>query len=407
MYVSNSRAVSAAAEYLLRHSPCSRIQMAQDTGLTASIVTRTVQLMMKAGFVQDSGEKRNKKKGSGRARKLLSINPDYARFLGIEISVGGIHTLIVDCTGNIQAQKHADASEFSPEKINEVTIKLSESCIQKSGIKPLAAGLAVPGHVDQNDQFISNNPQYQYLEIQQIREALKLPLYTENNIEAMALNEYIRNSESTPDQFLFLHIGPGMYCSQFNGRNIEDDRDFFVGEIGHTVVDPNGPLCECGKTGCLQTYISDSWLTKKARMILDNSRDTVLHSLVDSPAEIDIDTIRKAFALQDPLICRDLDNGIHKLALSLGNVLIMSNARKLYINSALLQDTELSRRLIREIQQQLDFIKNRREVQVEILPFNAWRGALGAATLAEYDFFVKNASSFYQLLLDQAGSSRS
>ena len=62
MYASNSRAVSIAAEYLLRHNPCSRIQMAQDTGLTASIVTHTVKLMMDAGFVQDTGVTISKKK---------------------------------------------------------------------------------------------------------------------------------------------------------------------------------------------------------------------------------------------------------------------------------------------------------------------------------------------------------
>ena len=402
MYASNSRAVSIAAEYLLRHNPCSRIQMAQDTGLTASIVTHTVKLMMDAGFVQDTGVTISKKKGSGRAQKLLSLNPDYTRFLGIEINIGGIHVLIMDCVGNVLAQVHAGADEFSPENINETTVQLAESCIQQAGGLPAAAGLAVPGHVDQHDQFISNKPQYQYLNIQKIREKLHMPLYAENNIEVMALNEYIRNPESTPDQFLFLHIGPGMYCSQFNS-SIENERDFFVGEIGHTVIDPNGPLCECGKTGCLQTYISDSWLIKKARMILENSHDTVLHSLVDSPDQITIDTIRKAYALQDPLIYRDLDNGIHKLALSLGNVLIMSNAKKLYINSALLQDPELTKRLIQEIQTQLDFIKNRRQVQIEILPFNPWRGALGAAALAEYAFLVKDSGEFYRRLLEQAG----
>ena len=170
MYASNSRAVSIAAEYLLRHNPCSRIQMAQDTGLTASIVTHTVKLMMDAGFVQDTGVTISKKKGSGRAQKLLSLNPDYTRFLGIEINIGGIHVLIMDCVGNVLAQVHAGADEFSPENINETTVQLAESCIQQAGGLPAAAGLAVPGHVDQHDQFISNNPQYQYLNIQKIRE---------------------------------------------------------------------------------------------------------------------------------------------------------------------------------------------------------------------------------------------
>ena len=67
-----------------------------------------------------------------------------------------------------------------------------------------------------------------------------------------------------------------MFCS-FSIKSLGVlNSNYYLGEIGHTVVDINGPKCECGKQGCLQTYISDSWLLKRARFLFDYSQNTTL-----------------------------------------------------------------------------------------------------------------------------------
>lgn len=401
MYETNLKAVTTIAAFLLRNSPISRVRIAQESGLTASIVTKTVQKMTRAGFAHETGETRTTVRGSGRARKLLAVSPDFAAFLGIELNVAGIFGVVVDCTGNILERDRVRSKQIEPGKINEAILSLARSLIEKSGRKICGTGIGVPGHLSADDRFLSNNPQWASLDIPLIRREIGIPLIAENNIEAMAFGEYLYESEKTPDNFMFLHIGPGMYCANFEAERIGADRDFFTGEIGHMVADPGGSLCECGKTGCLQTFISDSWLIRKARLIWESSDQSVLRSLVSDPEQIDIDTIRSAYLLQDPLLRRDLDNGISKLALTLGNILIMSRARKVYINSLLLQEPELAEKLKAGILAQLAFIDTREPAEIEILPYKEYRGARGAAALAEYQYFVEKPDAFYERIVSR------
>ncbi len=399
MYETNLKAVTTIAAFLLRCSPISRVKIAQISGLTASIVTKTIQKMVQCHFVEETGKTQNSARGSGRSRKLLAINPEFAAFLGIELNVAGIYGIVVDCTGHILAHKRLRTEGIPPAAINEKMLDLASSLIQQSPLKIYWAGLGVPGHLGQEDRFLSNNPQWSSLDLSLIRKKIELPLIVENNIEAMAFGEYLFESEKTPDHFMLLHIGPGMYCASFESEYIDTDRDFYTGEIGHMVADPQGSLCECGKTGCLQTFISDSWLIRKARLIWESSDQSVLRALVNEPKQINMDVIRKAYLLQDPLVRRDLDNGISKLALTLGNILIMSRARKVFINSLLLQEAELAEKLKAGIAAQLDFIGTRKPVEIEILPYDEYRGAQGAAALAEYQYFVQNPRHFYERIL--------
>ena len=55
-----------------------------------------------------------------------------------------------------------------------------------------------------------------------------------------------------------------------------------IGELGHITIQPGGELCECGKKGCLQTFASETWLVRKARLLYRTSSHTFLHQLAEN-----------------------------------------------------------------------------------------------------------------------------
>ena len=189
---------------------------------------------------------------------------------------------------------------------------------------------------------------------------------------------------------MFYHIGHGLFCSFFNAEQLGIKNNYYIGEVGHTVVDINGPLCECGKRGCLQTYISESWLIKNARFLFHQSSSSIFRSLVDNAEAIDIDTVIKAYELGDPYFNTQIDLGIRLLSVSVANTLIIQDIDKIYLNSRLFRHDSFQNQLTTLIQEQLNFIPTKRNIEIEITQFDDYRGAIGACALASFAFLIKN-----------------
>ena len=64
-----------------------------------------------------------------------------------------------------------------------------------------------------------------------------------------------------------------------------------------TIVKADGQPCECGKYGCLQTIASARWLLKYARLLYQNTTDTILKSMADSTEELTIQHITTAYSM--------------------------------------------------------------------------------------------------------------
>ena len=257
--------------------------------------------------------------------------------------------------------------------------------------KIFGAGIAIPGHFDYDSQtIISNNPLWKAFNLKEISVYFPFPFIVNNNVECMSLGEYLFQAKNSPDKFLFYHIGHGLFCSFFNAEQLGIKNNYYIGEVGHTVVDINGPLCECGKRGCLQTYISESWLIKNARFLFHQSSSSIFRSLVDNAEAIDIDTVIKAYELGDPYFNTQIDLGIRLLSVSVANTLIIQDIDKIYLNSRLFRHDSFQNQLTALIQEQLNFIPTKRNIEIEITQFDDYRGAIGACALASFAFLIKN-----------------
>ena len=107
--------------------------------------------------------------------------------------------------------------------------------------------------------------------------------------------QYLFNASNSPDKFLFYHIGHDYSVPFLILHSWGIKENSYIGRNGHTVVDINGPVCECGKKGCLQTYISESWLIKtRSSFCLTALPITFTKVLLPLRNDITIETIIKA-----------------------------------------------------------------------------------------------------------------
>jgi predicted NBD/HSP70 family sugar kinase len=84
-----------------------------------------------------------------------------------------------------------------------------------------------------------------------------LPVWVDNDINAFALAEHLFGTAKSHDTVLTVGIGEGVGAALIAGNRLHHGANSVAGEIGHTIIVPEGRLCDCGRKGCLQTYWSE------------------------------------------------------------------------------------------------------------------------------------------------------
>ncbi|MFG2820678.1 ROK family protein [Kitasatospora sp. NPDC048365] len=134
------------------------------------------------------------------------------------------------------------------------------------GCAPLAAGVAVPGTIDEKNGIavFSANLGWRDLPMRKLLgERLGgLPVALGHDVRSGGLAEGRIGAGQGVDRFLFIALGTGIAGAIGIGGRIEAGAHGYGGEIGHVVVRPGGPKCGCGASGCLETLASASAVSR-------------------------------------------------------------------------------------------------------------------------------------------------
>ncbi|MBS5985299.1 ROK family transcriptional regulator [Clostridium sp.] len=373
--------------------PISRIDISKETNITPATVSEITGEMINQKLIHEIGEAIPQQGKSGRKKILLDISPNHSFYIGSELSQKYISFCLTDNTGKIIKEKsfvlsHYDLNNTLSEHfyINKLQ-EFIESCTEYN---PKGIGIAIPGHFhDENKSIITNNAFWKNFNIKTLIDNIQLPIFFENNVKCMTLAERLLFNNGNDDNFIFFHVGRGMFCSYMYNGELYAKNNYLVGEIGHIVVHPDGELCECGKRGCLQTYASEAWIIKKAQIIFDNSESTYLKQLISEKDKITIDTILKAYLLGDEGIIHILHSAIKYLAITLNNLSMMIDSNKIIIHGELFKEPLLSNLLKEYLDKELNLLGLQNNKNVIIKNYYNYTGALAASTLCINELLVK------------------
>ena len=264
--------------------------------------------------------------------------------------------------------------------------ELTQFIAQCEDYKPSAIGIAVPGHYDPSNESIkTNNPFWKNFSFKHVQESINLPIYIKNNVKCMAIAERLFGEDKQDQNFIFLHVRRGMFSTYMYNGEVYADRNSLIGEIGHTVINPNGEVCECGKRGCLQTYTSESWMINKAKLLYENTPDTFLRQLVSEKEQLTIDTLIKAYRLGDEASMTIINQAILYFSIAINNLLMIMDSDVVYIHSELFSDPQLAAYLDQSIEDNTSLLDLQKPKQRIFKPYHPINGALGACGLCVYE----------------------
>jgi len=240
--------------------PISRVDLVKATGLRAGTVSVIVNRLLRASVVHEGALAPS---SGGRPATYLQINAEKAYVVGISIGVHQTIYGVCDFNGRILNQRtvhrEADAEHYLSELGEEIATQLTANF--RRG-RLAGVGVSVPGLVDRAEGYLVRSPNLRWSDVpiaSLLEHKLNLPVHVENDANAAALSElwYGPMDVWGAHCLLFILIVEGIGTGLILNGEVYVGSRIGMGGFGHIPLDPTGPRCSCGSTGCWEVFASD------------------------------------------------------------------------------------------------------------------------------------------------------
>jgi glucokinase len=209
------------------------------------------------------------------------------REVAVGIDIGGTNTAfgIVDREGNCLADSsmpttgHGEAEAYAA----AVSAQIQNLLLNTPGVTLRGIGIGAPNgnYYNGTIEFAPNLPWKGVIPLAALfQKHTPLPVKITNDANAAAIGEMVYGGAKGMRDFIVITLGTGLGSGLVANGELIYGHDGFAGELGHTIVDPNGRVCGCGRRGCLETYVSAPGIKRTVFALLaDSSAESKMRSI--------------------------------------------------------------------------------------------------------------------------------
>lgn len=364
----------------------SRADLARRSGLSPATVSGIIHFLVRDGLVLEKAVGVSR---GGRRPIMLALNPDAGYVMGVKLTENTIVTALTDLNAQVRQRltvplaDAGDPATVADALSQAVTQLLRTSGVNRAKLRGVGVGLA--GIIDASRDILRYSPIFDWHNVpirQMLRKRLRVPVYIDNDVNTLTMAEKWFGAGRGVDDFLTITLGRGI------GMGIVVRGQFYRGsnggggEFGHIVIDPSGPVCDCGKHGCLEAFASDPALLRDAASAIQAGR---LPGLTER--SLTIERLVKA-AQQGDAVARQLfaDAG-RRLGMSIANLINVFNPKLILISGEGVRNGAAMFEPMHEAICALatpELLADA-EIRIEPLGDDAW--ARGAASLVLHELF--------------------
>ncbi len=256
-------------------------------------------------------------------------------YIGIDVGGTNLKAGLVSESGELLAVERMPLDFQGPEAFAAQLAALAGTVMAAGGAEReeiSCVGVGIPGAVQGGEILYTANIPMRNVPLETLfRRHLDLPVLLGNDADCAAVGEWLFGAGRGTRHFIVITLGTGvggglilngkLYCGCGAG-----------GEVGHMVIDRDGPLCNCGRRGCWETYASATGLIRQTREAMEAHPESRLHAVAARNGAVDGRTSFQAAAEGDETalaVCRayvqalaagltDLVNIFHPEAVALG-----------------------------------------------------------------------------------------
>jgi glucokinase len=244
----------------------------------------------------------------------------------VGIDIGG--TKIAVALGNLSGEKLAirnlpTQTEIGAYAVIESVSQAIEEMLAEHRLKPVSIGIGCPAPLDIENGLVmspSNLRAWNNFPIVGLfRDRFDVPVILDNDANTAAIGEYVYGAGRGYRNIVYVTVSTGIGGGIIINGEILHGVSAAAGELGHSIVQPEGIRCNCGSNGCLETISSGIHIARRARERLKNGEASLMNELAASPEEVTAKTVVEAVRQNDSLAVEIWDETCRFLAIGIGN----------------------------------------------------------------------------------------
>lgn len=368
-----------------RFSPISRSGIVEKTNLTAATVSRIVNKLIKFNLVNETGYGDS---NGGRKPVLLELNPDSILTVGIDLEIDEVKGVIIDLNGKILLESKLSIKGKTEKDyiMNQVLAIIKKILAEKDYNKRvIGIGIGMHGLVDYAKGVSIFPPAFGWENVpvaEIVKKEFDLPVIIENNVRALTLAEYWFGVGKNFNNFICLKVGSGIGSGIFTEGSLYRGANNSAGEIGHTMVDEEGPLCSCGNYGCLESMASTPAIIKRTLKALKQGADSKIYKLIMNNLDnLNEEAIFLAADQGDRLARQILEDTGRFLGIGIANLINILNPEAVIISGDIVIVGDIILESLRATVQNRALSFPVKQVKIISSEMNKEGVAIGAATL--------------------------
>lgn len=249
----------------------------------------------------------------------------------VGVDLGGSHLAAgrVDAAGKLHDYLEAKIDNLA---LPEATLKIIAETIKKiisSGPPVYGVGIGLPGNHDSTKgicKFSPNFPAWHDVSVTSyLFEKVNLPVFMLNDVRVATLGEFHFGAGKHVDNLVMLAIGTGIGGGVVSRGHILIGPQEAAGEIGHMTIFPNGPLCNCGNHGCLESLASGPAIAARGADALLRGQSAKLKERIKTVDQLTARVIAEAAADGDKASRRILEKAGEAIGIAIANLAVVLN----------------------------------------------------------------------------------
>jgi len=245
-----------------------------------------------------------------------------------------------------------------------------------------AVAVASPGTIDHERGIVRDPPNLpgwrKVLLVQALQDAFRVPVALENDANAAALGEHTFGAGRGFRHMVFITVSSGV-----GGGIILDGRLYrgatgAAGEVGHMVLDEDGPACGCGQRGCLEALASGTAIAARAAALATKGKSPVLARLAHDSPPLTAEDVGRAAAEGDAVARGVIEEAGRYLGLGLVNLVHVFNPHGIVIGGGVSRMGDLILEPARKVVRQRCFPLSQEGLKIVVGALGDRAGALGA-----------------------------
>ena len=256
----------------------------------------------------------------------------------------GVFNGAMECIGTARVSTKSERGvEAVTERIVRCVLEAVDECdLPFSQVR--AVGIGAPGAVDTESGRVIFAPNLEWKDVplkKALEKRLGTAVFLENDCNICTLGVYETELQRKPKHLVGIFLGTGIGGGLILNGQIYSGFNRTAGEVGHMVLQVNGPKCGCGNRGCFEALASRTALFKKINSAVKAGQETILTQMLGADLEdLRSGHLRKAIRRGDKFVNRIVEEAAEYTGIAVANLINIFNPEVVVLGGGIIEALE-------------------------------------------------------------------